>query len=94
MHKSKKEIDVLKFEKELYVAHKRGYIFRYTHTSEFSYLGDYSKIVGVEVMFSDDVTSEQIEKIKHYIEKHYLFKVDTNTYMNANSPTKIMMVRY
>lgn len=94
MVKTKKEIEVLKFEKELYVSHKRGYIFRYTHTSEYSYIGDYSKIVGVEILFSDDVTMAQIEKIKHYIEKQYMFRVDTNTYMDVNNATKIMVVRY
>jgi hypothetical protein len=94
MLKSKKDIDILKFEKELYVAHKRGYIFRYTHTSEFSYLGDYSKIVGVEILFSDEVSTEQIEKIKHYIEKQYLFKVDMSTYMEVNNAVKIIVVRY
>lgn len=87
-----KLIDAL--EKELYVAHKRGYIFRYTHVSEFCGIGDVSKIVGIEILFSDNVSISAINEIKKYIESKYDFDVDNTTYMDPIKPVKIVVVRY
>jgi hypothetical protein len=94
MFKGSKEKSVEKLEKELYVAHKRGYIFRCTHISEMHGFGDSSKIVGVEILFSDDVSVEAIRKIKTYIEKTYDFDVDNTTYMDVTNSVKIIIVRY
>jgi hypothetical protein len=94
MFSSQREAEILALEKELYVAHKRGYIFRFTHITELAPYGDYSKAVGVEIMFSDNVSTEQIAKIKAYIETRYKFYVDDKTYMNPLEPTKIITVRY
>lgn len=94
MFKDSKEKSVQRLEKELYVAHKRGYIFRCTHISEPSVLGDTSKIVGVEILFSDDVSYESIDKIKLYIEQTYDFDVDNRTYMDPLGTVKIVVVRY
>lgn len=94
MFKNSKEKSIEKLEKELYVAHKRGYIFRCTHISEMSGFCDSITIVGVEILFSDDVTAESIQKIKKYIEKQYDFDVDNTTYMDATNAVKIIIVRY
>lgn len=94
MFKDSKEKCVDKLEKELYVAHKRGYIFRCTHISELTGLGDSSKIVGMEILFSDNVSYESIHKIKLYIEKTYSFNVDNKTYMDPLGTVKIVVVRY
>lgn len=94
MFSNSKEVEILALEKELYVAHKRGYIFRFTHMTELSPYGDYSKVIGVEIMFADDVSTEQIAKIKAYIETRYKFYVDDKSYMTPFEPTKIITVRY
>lgn len=94
MFKSQKDINILSLEKELYVAHKRGFVFRYTHLSELNSFYDYSKNIGIEILFSDAVTDEQIKKIKTYIERTYGFYVDATTYMNPNETPKIIIVRY
>jgi len=94
MLKLQKDTDIRSLEKELYVAHKRGYVFRYIHLTELNALYDYSKIVGIEILFSDTVTDDQISGIKNYIEKRYGMIVDTTTYMNPNETPKIVIVRY
>lgn len=89
-----KEKFIESLERELYVAHKRGFIFRYTHISELSSFGDVSKIVGVEILFSDQVSVKNINEIKQYIESRYDFDVDNTTYMDPVKPVKIVVVRY
>jgi hypothetical protein len=56
--------------------------------------GDSSEIVGVEILFSDDVSVESIKRIKTYIEKTYDFDVDNTTYMDLSNAVKIIIVRY
>lgn len=93
MFKDPKEQSIERLEKELYVAHKNGFIFRSTHMYETTF-ADSHKIVGIEILFSDDVTVEKISKIKRYIESKYKFYVDDTTYMDPVKPTKIIIVRY
>lgn len=93
MIKTVKENNIEKLEKELYVAHKNGYIFRSTHIYEPTF-GDTFKIIGVEILFADDVPNEKIQKIKTYVETTYGFLVDTTTYMSPSEHTKIIIVRY
>lgn len=94
MLKSIKDKFIEELERELYVAHKRGYIFRYTHVSEPSNFADDTHIVGVEIMFSDNVSVRAISDIKKYIEFKYDFVVDNTTYMDPIKPVKIIVVRY
>ena len=94
MFKSIQEKFIEALERELYVAHKRGYIFRYTPISEMQGLSDASKIVGVEILFSDEVSVNAINEIKNYIESKYDFDVDNTTYMDPVKPVKIVVVRY
>ena len=91
---STKETKILELEKELYVAHKLGYIFRYTHMTSYCSLGDFSKSVGVEILFSDNVDLSKIKEIKEYIEKKYKFYVDDLSYIDPVSKIKIITVRY
>lgn len=92
--KTIKQKSIEELDRELYVAHKRGYIFRYTPISELSGIGDICKNVGVEILFSDQVSVSKIEQIKAYIELKYDFYVDNTTYMDPVKPVKIVVVRY
>jgi hypothetical protein len=90
MHGSIKDVKILEFETELYVAHKQGYIFRYVHTTELDTLSSKEKILGVEILFSDVVTPKQVSKIQTYILKNYGFEVDDTLCDDVN----ILIVRY
>ena len=94
MLKGSKEEKILELEKQLYVAHKLGHIFRYTHITSYCDLGDFSKSVGVEILFSDEVSLRKIKEIKNYIENKYKFYVDDLTYIDPSSKVKIITVRY
>ena len=89
-----KELNVRKLESELLDACKNNKIFCFTHINEPSSLTDESRIVGVEVIFSDGITYEQVQKVKHYIEHTYKFCVDDTTFMSPIESLKIIIVRY
>ena len=75
-------------------ARKNQTIFCYTHITEPSFLNKDSRVVGVEVIFSDVITFEQVKKIKNYIEQTYKFCVDDTTFMSPITTLKIIVVRY
>lgn len=85
-----KEFKISNFERELYVAHRSGYIFRFVHTKEIDVLSSRAKIVGVEILFSDIVTPTQVSKIQTYILNSYGFDVDDTLCDDVN----ILIVRY
>lgn len=85
-----KDFNILKFETELYVAHKRGFVFRYVHLTEFEGLGEHPKIAGVEILFSDEVSLKQVSQIQDYITKTYGFEIDDTLCEDIN----ILIVRY
>lgn len=85
-----KDSKIVSFETELYVAHRRGYIFRYVYTKEIDILSSKAKIVGVEILFSHVVTPKQISKIQAYILRNYGFDVDDT----LTDDVGILIVRY
>lgn len=85
-----KDSKIINFERELYVAHRSGYIFRFVHTKETDVLSSRAKIVGVEILFSDVVTPKQVAKIQTHILNNYGFDVDDTLCDDVN----ILIVRY
>ena len=85
-----KDAKIQKFETELYMAHRQGFIFRYIHTKEIDVLSSRTKVVGVEILFSDVVTPKQVSQIQTYILNTYGFDVDDTLSEDIN----ILLVRY
>jgi hypothetical protein len=85
-----KTAKMCKFETELYVAHRRGYIFRFVYIKEMNTLSFRPDVVGVEILFSDAVTPKQISEIQSYILTRYGFDVDDTLCDDVN----ILIVRY
>ena len=83
MHKITED-KILEFEKELYVAHRRGFIFRFVHLEEISNLSNKKLITGVEILFSDLVTQVQIAKIQSHILTKYGFETDDTLCRDIN----------
>lgn len=90
MQRLGQDFKIFNFEKELYVAHRRGYIFRYVHTTELDDLTSKEKISGVEILFSDVVSPKQISEIQSYILIKYGFELDDTLCDDVN----ILIVRY
>jgi hypothetical protein len=81
---STRESRICEFEKELYVSHKRGFIFRYVNLEETNQLNGSRMITGVEILFSDSVTQVQLSKIQAYILSNYGFETDDTLCMDVN----------
>lgn len=90
MIKSQSDGKITNFLNELYVAHKRGYIFAYVQTTESNTISSKPNIVGVEILFSDQVSLKQISKIQSYILTKYGFEVDDTLCDDVS----ILIVRY
>lgn len=83
MYKTR-ESKILEFEKELYVAHRQGFIYRFVHLEELNNLNNKKMITGVEILFSDVVSQEQLAKIQAYILTKYGFETDDTLCMDVN----------
>lgn len=90
MHILNKEKKILRFEKELYTAHKKGFIFRFVPLEEVDSLSGTKTCCGTEILFSNLVTQEQISKIQAYILTVYGFELDDTLCEDIN----ILIVRY
>lgn len=85
---------IRRFESELHVAQKQGFIANLTHVKKPRMASAIPEVVGVEIFFSDQVTDETLERLKKYIEQEYKFAFDIETYMEKGKLPKIVYVGY
>jgi hypothetical protein len=93
IHQFLKNKTIKKLLVELNRAKKHGHIVFITDITDIKIPGGCSEVVGIEIIFTDKITDDQVCKIRKYIEANYKFKVDTSL-MELGRIPRILLVMY
>jgi hypothetical protein len=84
---------IKKLQNELIAAKNIGSVVFVTNVTDITVPGGTENVIGVEIMFCDRVTDDQVSKIVSYIKDTYHFNVITELCERGNNP-KILIVEY
>ena len=84
---------IKKLMSELVQAKKLGHIVFITDTTDIKIPGGIAEVTGIEIIFTDKITDNQVCAIRDYIQREYKFKVDTSLIERGKIP-KILIVEY
>lgn len=93
IHQFLKKRSIKKLMTELVQAKKLGHIVFITDITDIKIPGGSSQVTGVEIIFTDKITDNQVCAIRDYIQRVYKFKVDTSLIERGRIP-KILIVEY
>lgn len=88
-----KNKSIKKLRYELERAKKLGHIFSLTDITDVKLPGGQIDVIGIEIMFSSDISEKQVCKVVKYIQDRYKFCVLTYLLERGIDP-KILIVEY